>query len=120
MTKKKVGAGLTKPIIYTDVDNDSDRIRKLHEQSVIDYQRYEDEREQAEKDSKEFWVKYDKRLAELARETKDKVASLVIRDESSELTKEQVEYLRTRPKYVIGVDPANGKDQAIYNGKVVK
>ena len=106
MTKKKVGIGLTKTIIYTDVDNDSDRIRKLHEQSVIDYQRYEDEREQAEKDSEEFWAKYDKRLAGLARETKDKVASLVIRDESS--------------PYVLGVDPANGKDQAIYNGKVVK
>jgi len=23
-------------------------------------------------------------------------------------------------KFIIGVDPANGKDQAIYNGKVVK
>ena len=125
MKEKKVKRWLIKPIIYTDRAKDVDPVilKKLYKQAEDDYQEYEDAREQAEKDSEEFWSKYDadtKRQltdSELLKDTKS--TNFIVTDESSGLTKEQVEYLRTRPKYVIGVDPANGKDQAVYNGKVV-
>lgn len=62
MDKKRIGRGLTKPIIYTDRANYLDPKTRV-----------------------------------------------LLEDE-----------LKENHMYVLGVDPANGKDQAIYNGKVVK